>query len=226
MKLKLVLLLLLVTAALLPAWDIAPLQLPMLIPVNGYISETGFPIAIRDLDFNFFPYAGISTTLLVYNIQGLGVTGLPSDKPIIGPSYTLLGNLCLKLMLPIHSFQITAKGGGFAFYNLSPFLMKGNLDEAVAKDKGWDTASTDMEFENNIGFGWVVGGSITYYIIQELAGVFLEVLYYQGSAPLKLKGRATGTVGTTVVTDNELSYPDTSINFSAVEITLGITLSL
>jgi hypothetical protein len=211
----------------LPAWDIAPLQFPMLIPTNGYLSETGFPIAIRNLDINFFPYAGISTTLLMYNIQGLSVTGLPTDKPIIGPSYTLLGNLCLKLMLPAGAFKITAKGGGFAFYNLSPMLMTGNLEEAIADDKGWDGASADVDFDNAIGFGWVVGGSVTYYILQEVAGIFAEVLYYRGKAPLNLRGNVKGITGVSVVEEDVAdSYSDVEIDFSGIEITLGITLSL
>jgi hypothetical protein len=221
-------LLLLLLPALLPAWDIAPLQFPVFIPTNGYLSETGFPIAIRNLDFNFFPYAGISTTLLLYNIQGLGVTGLPTDKPIIGPTYTLVGNLCLKLMLPIQSFLITAKGGGFAFYNLSPFLMSGNLAEAIAEDKGWDKAVVDdMSFDNVPGYGWVVGGSFTYYVIRGLGGIFLEVLYYDGEAPLNLSGTATGIKGGTVVANEvDVSYSDVKIDFSGIEIILGITLSL
>lgn len=219
------LLLFLLLPSLLPAWDIAPLQFPVFIPTNGYLSETGFPIAIRNLDFNFVRYVGISTTLLIYNFQGLGITGLPSDKPIIGPTYTLLGNLCLKVMIPIQSFLITLKGGGFAFFNLSPFLMTGNLAEAVAEEKGWDDAVVDMSFENVPGFGWVFGGSLSYYIIRELAGIFLEVLYYDGEAPLNLKGRVTKIEGG-VATKMDWPYSDTMIDFSGFEITLGITLSL
>ena len=224
---KLLVLILLILPAVLSAWDIAPIQFPVLIPTNGYLSETGFPIAIRNLDVNFVPYAGISTTLLLYNIQGLGVTGLSTDKPIIGPSYTLLGNLCLKLMLPAGAFKLTAKGGGFAFYNLSPMLMKGNLEEAIAEEEGWDSAVADMDFDNTIGFGWVVGGSIAYYVLPQVAGLFLEVLYYRGGAPLNLRGKATGITGGAVVADDvSLSYPDVDIDFSGLEITLGVTLSL
>ena len=225
-------LLILLLPSLLPAWDIAPLQFPVFIPTNGYISETGFPIAIRNLDFNFVRYVGISTTLLMYNFQGLGITGLPSDKPInkpiIGPTYTLLGNLCLKVMIPIQSFLITLKGGGFAFFNLSPFLMTGNLAEAVAEEEGWDDAVVDMSFDNVPGFGWVFGGSLSYYIIKELAGIFLEVLYYyKGEAPLNLKGKVTGIKdGSIEAFEVYRSYPDAKIDFSGFEITLGITLSL
>lgn len=220
-------LLFLLLPSLLPAWDIAPLQFPVFIPTNGYLSETGFPIAIRNLDFNFVRYVGISTTLLIYNFQGLGITGLPSDKPIIGPTYTLLGNLCLKVMIPIQSFLITLKGGGFAFFNLSPFLMTGNLAEAVAEEEGWDDAVVDLDFDNVPGFGWVFGGSLSYYIIRELAGIFLEVLYYDGEAPLNLKGTVTGIKGGSVVANEvDPSYSDVMIDFSGFEITLGITLSL
>ncbi len=223
----LLILLLLLVPALLPAWDISPLQFPVFIPSNGYLSEPGFPIAIRNLDFNFVRYAGISTTLLMYNFQGLGIKGLPSDKPIIGPTYTLLGNLCLKIMIPIQSFVITFKGGGFAFFNLSPKLMTGNLGEAVAKEEGWDEAVVDMEFDNIPGFGWVFGGSLSYYIIRELAGIYLEVLYYyNGEAPLNLKGKVTGIDGGAVIGPVDRSYSDAKIDFSGFEITLGITLSL
>jgi hypothetical protein len=209
------------------AFDVAPLQFPVLIPLNGYVSETGFPIAIRNLDVNVFPYLGVSSTLLIYNIQGLGVSGLPTDEPIVGPTYTLLGNLCLKLMLPAGSFLFTAKGGGFSFFNLSPFLMEGNLEEAIARDRGWDKASVDAEFENSLGFGWVVGGSITYYLIEELAGIFIEVLYYRGEAPLKLSGKVTGVDGGAVVADDEsFSYPDVKIDFTAIEVTLGVTITI
>lgn len=222
------LLLFLLLPTLLPAWDIAPLQFPVFIPTNGYLSEPGFPIAIRNLDFNFVRYVGISTTLLMYNFQGLGITGLSSDKPIIGPTYTLLGNLCLKVMIPIQSFLITLKGGGFAFFNLSPFLMTGNLAEAVAEEEGWDDAVVDMSFDNVPGFGWVFGGSLSYYIIKELAGIFLEVLYYyKGEAPLNLKGKVTGIKdGSIEAFEVDRSYSDAKIDFSGFEITLGITLSL
>ncbi len=220
-------LLFLLLPTLLPAWDIGPLQFPVFIPANGYLSETGFPIAIRNLDFNFVRYVGISTTLLMYNIQGLGVSGLASDKPIIGPTYTLLGNLCLKVMIPIQSFLITFKGGGFVFFNVSPFLMSGNLAEAIAEKEGWDDAVVDMSFDNVPGFGWVAGGSLTYYIIKELAGIFLEVLYYDGEAPLNLKGTVTGIKGGIIEANKEhRSYSDVKIDFSGFEITLGITLSL
>lgn len=217
----------LVPHAGLQAWEISPLQFPVLIPMGGYLSETGFPIAIRNLDFNFVPYAGVSTTLLLYNIQGLGVTGLPTDQPIVGPTYTLVGNLCLKLMLPAGAFRITAKGGGFAFYNLSPMLMTGNLADAIASDRGWDGASVDADFDNVIGFGWVVGGSITYYVVQPVAGLFLEVLYYRGGAPLNLRGDVSGINGGSVVEEDigDL-YPDVDLDFTAIEVTLGVTLSL
>ena len=211
----------------LPVWELGALSASMMIPIKGTISEMGLPVALRNLDFNFLPFMGLSTSIVLYNIQGLGATGFPSEEPIFGPSYVLLGNLCLKLTLPIDFLHITAKGGGFAFYSVNPALLTGNIERAIADDRGWDTASVDMSFQNTMGFGYLFGGSVTLYIIEELAGLFLEVLYYDGEAPLGLSGKVTGTEGGTVVADDHpIEYPNSKIDFSGIEITLGITIIL
>ena len=226
-KLLLIILFVLIAGTSLPALDLGALSFSMFIPLKGYISELGFPLALRNIDISFFLFLGISTSLVVYNIQGLGVTGLATTDPIVGPSYTLLGNLCLKLVLPIDFLHITAKGGGFAFYSVSSNLIEGNLNRAIADDNGWDTASANMSYENTIGFGYLFGGSVTFYVVEEMAGIFVEVLYYDGEAPLQLSGKVTATDGGAVAADDApIKYPNAKIDFSGIEITLGITVTL
>ena len=205
--------------------EIGALQVPIFIPRGGYLSESGFPIAIRNLDINPIPFAGLSGTLQMYSLRGLASEGLPTEGPLMGPSFTLVGNICLKLMLPLSNFRLTIKGGGFSFYQLSPPLLKGNLDRGVAADEGWDTATTKMEFQNRPGLGYTFGGGITYSIAPEGGGLFVELLYYNGRAPLELTGTITGGKEGDIVVNKETSYAG-SVLFSGWELTFGLVIEI
>jgi hypothetical protein len=211
----------------LTGWDLGILQFPLMIPFGGYTSEAGFPVAVRNLDFPFFQYFGISTSLLLHNIPGLPISQLPFtvDEPAFGPTYTLIGQLALKVMIPVGSFFITAKGGGFAFLNLAPRLLRGALDRAIASANGWDAATSNLTFPNKIGYGWLAGGSLTYFLWPNLAAVFFEVLYYDGQAPLELTGNVIGAKKPNIIVEQAVAYAG-AVDLTALEFTLGLLLRL
>jgi hypothetical protein len=116
-----------------------------------------------------------------------------------------------------------AKGGGFAFYNFNNHVNYGNFDRALAEFYGWETANAKLDYDNNIGFGYMAGAEVILYLTQQF-GINIEVNYLSGGSEVNLRGNVTGADAAGIETVN-LEYPGSRIDFTGWEITFGIILT-
>lgn len=198
------------------------------IPKNGYFSTPISPFSIRGLGFNVGKYLGVQTGASLYRMSGLNAIDMPfeSKDPILGPSFTLLVPLEGVIHFGEGRQEFSIKAGGFAFYSFDQKINYGNLDKAIRKHEGWDIANADASFDNKLGLGYQFGVEYLVYVTKQI-GVSLEGNYYIGGADLGLKGSYSGGVigGTIPLTPVDFDYKDSKVDFTGLEISIGIIYS-
>jgi len=198
------------------------------IPKNGYFSTPISPFSIRGLGFNIGDYLGVQTGVSLYRMSGLNAIDMPfeSKDPILGPSFTLMVPLEGIIQFGNTGWEFSIKGGGFAFYSFDQKINYGNLDKAIRNYEGWDIANSDATFDNKLGLGFMFGVEYLIYVTKQI-GISLEGNYYIGGADLGLKGSYTGgTLGGTIpAAPTEFDYRDSRVDFTGLEISIGIIYS-
>ncbi len=192
-------------------------------PKNGDFSVPVTPLSVRGIGFDFTSFSGIETGVSFYRMSGMNVKELPfeSDKALVGPFFSLFVPLELVLFAEGRRSTFKLKGGGFAFYNFDTRLNEGNIDRALRDEMGWLVVNSDFQADNNIGFGYLFGGEIVYYINKKL-GLNAEVQYLIGESKLNMRGTYSG-----VPSENdgyltaEVSFPESRLDFTGFEISLG-----
>lgn len=191
-------------------------------PRNGSFSVPISPFSLRGVGFNLNRFVAIESGFSLYRMSGLNITDVPFETtdPIIGPTTTLLVPLELVLQFGSSSQEFRVKGGVFAFYNLSSNLLSGNLDRALRNDLMWDVLNSDFQYENNIGWGYQAGAEYIIYLTQEF-GLTFGANYFLGGANLNLGGSYTGGVDGSGLQTVDVSYPESRLDFTGWEISLG-----
>lgn len=194
------------------------------IPKNGYLSTPISPFSIRGLGVDLNRYFAIETGGSLYRMSGLNLKGLPfeSKEALLGPNFTLLIPLELVLQLRAAQIEFDIKGGGFFFYGFANKLNYGNLDRAIRNANQWSVANSHFTFENNPGFGYHGGAELTFFVTSQV-GVSLEANYLVGEAKFPMEGSYTG--GTSTLETEQVEYPDAMIDFTGLEISIGLIFS-
>jgi hypothetical protein len=201
------------------------------VPKNGYFSTPISPFSLRGLGFNLNKYFGIQSGFSLYRMSGLSVIDMPfeSQKPIVGPSFTLLVPLEAVIQMSGKQWEFNVKGGVFAFYSFDQKLNYGNLDEAIRSYESWLIANSEFDFDNNIGFGYHFGAEYVFYVNKQF-GISLESNYFIGGSDLGLKGSYRG--GTLDSSNNFIyeerlnqDYSDSRIDFTGLEISFGVIIT-
>lgn len=196
-------------------------------PDNGDFSIPVTPLSIRGLGVDFTNFMGIETGGTFYRMSGMNMKDIPfeSDEALVGPFFSAMVPLELTLFYESRRAIYKLKGGGFAFYNFGTKLNEGNIDRALRKDLGWAVLNSDFEVDNNLGLGYMFGGEIIYYINKKF-GVNVEVQYLQGSSDLNLRGTYAGLENENASYREEIfAAPDSKLDFSGLEISLGAILT-
>ena len=83
-------------------------------PKNGYFSTPISPISFRGIGIGIGDYMSVETGITLYRMSGLQMVGLPfeSNKPLIGPTFTLITVLIRKLMKEIWTVPCVFIGAG------------------------------------------------------------------------------------------------------------------
>ena len=192
-------------------------------PKNGDFSVPVTPLSIRGIGFDFTSFSGIETGASFYRMSGMNVKDIPfeSDKALVGPFFSLFVPLELVLFAEGRRSTFKLKGGGFAFYNFDTKLNEGNIDRALRDELGWLVVNSDFQVDNNIGFGYLFGGEIVYYINKKL-GLNAEVQYLVGESKLNMRGTYSGLPSENDGFQTEkVSLPDSKLDFTGFEISLG-----
>lgn len=195
-------------------------------PKNGYFSAPISPFSIRGLGFNLTNYLAIETGGSLYRMSGMNITdeNLASKEPLVGPFFNLMVPLELILQFGTNDFEFRIKGGGFVFYNFGTKLNNGNLDRALLEYLSWDVANNNFQFDNNIGYGYEFGVEYIHYFSRQF-GVSVGANYYIGGSKLNLRGPVTGATTQLGVITTELDFPDSRLDYTGLEISVGLIFS-
>jgi len=196
------------------------------IPKNGDFSIPVAPFSFRGIGFDIGKYMGVETGITLYRMGGMGIRDLPfePDKPLIGTHFSTFVPLELLLQFQSKYLIFKIKGGGFAFYNLGTKIDHGNFDKALKKHLNFAVLNSDMDLKNNLGVGYLVGTEVGFQFSRKF-GINLEAQYLNGYSKLNLKGNyvAVKDDGSGIV-EEQLDYPDAKLDFSGIEISLGVTM--
>lgn len=196
------------------------------LPRNGYFSTPISPFSLRGVGVDINRFMALETGASLYRMSGLNMTGLPfeSKDPLIGPNFTLLVPAELVFQLKGNGVQFDIKGGGFFFYGFGNKLNYGNLDRAILAYQSWDVANSTLSFQNNPGFGYLVGAELTFDVTSQL-GISIEANYLAGQAKFPLTGTYSG--GTLSGTNETLpvDFKNSKIDFTGLEFSIGLIFS-
>lgn len=226
MKKAAFLLLLCLSAAGLSAQNFG-LSFTYFLPRNGDFSVPVTPLSIRGLGADFNRFSSIETGGTLYRMSGMNIKDLPfeSDKALVGPFFSIFVPLELILFADMGRSVFKLKGGGFGFYNFATKLNEGNIDRVLKKELGWAVLNSDFEVDNNPGFGYLFGGEFVFYLNKKL-GINLEAQYLVGSSKLNLRGTYAGLPAENQpYTEVEVEYPDSKLDFTGLELSLGILIT-
>jgi len=194
------------------------------VPRNGYFSTPISPFSSRGLGVDFNRFLAIETGASLYRMSGLNLKDLPfeSQKPLVGPNFTLLvpAEFVLGFRGPQAEFEI--KAGGFFFYGFAHKITYGNFDEAMRHHQGWMVADGDLAFENGPGFGYHGGAELVVYLTNQF-GISLETNYFVGESKFPLTGIYWG--GTSEIEQVSIDYADAKIDFTGLEFSVGLIFS-
>ncbi|MEO1055125.1 MAG: hypothetical protein AAFX87_31105 [Bacteroidota bacterium] len=196
------------------------------LPQNGSFSAPISPFSFRGVGVDLNQFFALETGFTLYRMSGLGVKEVPFDnsESMVGPTFTVLVPVELVLQFAGNGQEIRFKAGGFGFHNFASRLNEGNLDRALRDLEGWDVANSDFEFDNNIGLGFHFGVEYIFYLNNQF-GISLEGNYFIGDADLDLRGSYTGGPISGPLQTVEADYGDSQIDFTGLEISIGLLFS-
>ncbi|UCF96481.1 MAG: hypothetical protein JSV89_15045 [Spirochaetaceae bacterium] len=205
------------------------------LPRNGMFSHPVTPLSLRDIEFDIGRFLGVGGSLSLYSMRGMGITDaegnpIASDGPLVGPFLSVLSSAVAKLKLPIPPLEFEASGGVFGCYNIDPPLMTGNLDRYLASATGttYEAVTSTISLDGRWGWGWVFGGSATYFLKGQF-GISVGANYYLGGGNLELSGSYDAyDDGSGWVTGQDIPaiLKTARLDFSGLEIILGVELEL
>ncbi|MTI19889.1 hypothetical protein E1176_02535 [Fulvivirga sp. RKSG066] len=194
------------------------------VPKDGYVSTPVSPFSIRGVGVDLNQYMAIQTGFSLYRMSGLNIKDIDdfeSKEPLLGPNFTIMVPLEFVIQFIGKRQEFRLKGGGFSFYGFSNKLNYGNIDDAIKKAEGWDVANADFDYNHGIGLGYYFG---TEYVIRVTNqwGLSLEANYFIGDADIELNGSYTGGNMTGPLETKAVDYPDSKVDYTGLEISVGI----
>lgn len=192
------------------------------IPRNGYFSTPISPFSFRGVGVNLTRVIALETGFSLYRMSGMNMLGLPFETkdPLLGPNFTLFVPAELVLEFKGKQAEFDIKGGGFAFYGFDQKLNLGNFDRAIRTYEDWDVANSNLNFDNNPGFGLQAGIELTFPVTRQFS-VSLEVNYLMGTAKFPLTGSYTGGTANGLETV-PVDYKDGKVDFTGLEFSIGV----
>ena len=196
-------------------------------PKNGDFSVPVTPFSLRGIGFDFTNFSGIESGFTLYRISGMNMKDLPfeSDKALAGPFFSLMipVDLVLKASFGNHTFKV--KGGGFAFFNFGMNLNEGNFDRELRDHLGWEVLNTSLSVSSKPGIGIKLGAEYIIYFSDSF-GMNFEANYLVGESELSLSGTYTGISDPDAPLETvEVNYPDAKLDFTGIELSLGVLFS-
>lgn len=202
------------------------------LPKNGYFSTPISPFSIRGLGVDINRYFALQTGASLYRMSGLNVKGigeLETKDPILGPNFTLLVPVELVLQFIGREQEFRIKGGGFSFYGFDNKLNYGNLNKSIRRASSWELANSKFDYKHGIGLGFFFGAEYVVYVTRQW-GLSLEGNYFIGDAAFNMNGRYWGGPDPAgeysgPATAKVVDYPDSKVDLTGLEISIGIIIT-
>ena len=193
------------------------------IPKDGYFSAPISPFSLRGLGIDLGKYFAVETGFTLYRMSGLNVKGLPfdSNKPLVGPNFTILTPLEGVIQFIGEDQEFRIKAGGFLFFGIDNKLNEGNIDRALRDYQGWDVLNSNLDFDNKVGTGYHFGVEYVFYFANKF-GISLGGNYFIGGADLNLKGDVVGGTIAGGFQTSSVDFPGSKIDFTGFEIAIGV----
>ncbi len=193
------------------------------IPKNGYFSTPISPFSIRGIGVDINRFIALETGASLYRMTGLNLKGLPfeSKDPLLGPNFTILVPAELVIQLKGNGVELDLKGGGFFFYGFAQKLNYGNIDRAIKKYENWDVATSDLNYVNHPGFGYLFGAELTFDVTNQF-GISLETNYLSSQAKFPLTGSYIGGMLAGTNQEKKVDYQEAKIDFTGLEFSIGL----
>lgn len=194
------------------------------IPKDGYVSTPVSPFSIRGVGVDLNRFFAIQTGFSLYRMAGLNIKDIDdfeSKKPLLGPNFTIMVPLELVLQFVGQRQEFRLKGGGFSFYGFANKLNEGNIDRAIREAEGWAVANSDFTIDHGIGLGYYFGAEYVIDVTNQW-GLSLEANYFIGDANIELGGSYQGNVENGPLITREVQYPDSKVDYTGLEISIGI----
>jgi len=194
------------------------------IPKDGYFSTPISPFSLRGVGIDLNRFVGLQTGFSLYRMSGMNVKDMPgieSDRPIVGPNFTVMVPVELVLQLVGQSTEFRIKGGGFGFYGFDNKINQGNLDRAIRNAEGWAVVDANVDGDHGLGLGFFFGAEFVFYVSNQW-GLSLEANYFIGDAPFEMTGSYTASNEAGPPVTSPINWQDTRIDYTGLEISIGI----
>lgn len=206
----------------------AQIGLSYFFPDKGYFSIPLAPLSYsQQFRLNKPYFIKLIPTATVYSIGGMSVSGLPegipNNKPLMGPFYSVVGSFCPAISIPIGMVDIDFCGGYFGAYNINPGIIQGNLDNMLMNYENWNSCTSQFSFKNNINHGFVYGIAFNIWFNDDQA-ITPGIFYYSGGSELNLNGTYCGGKIGGIVENKSASWKDSKLYYKGWE--FQITLQL
>ncbi len=197
------------------------------LPKNGYFSTPISPFSLRGVGVDLSDYFALQTGFSLYRMSGLNIKDIPdfdTKDPLVGPNFTLMIPLELVLQFIGKTQEFRVKGGGFGFGTFDNKLNYGNIDKAIRKFENWEVANADLDFDSSLGFGYFFGAEYVIFVTRQW-GLSFEANYFIGDADFGLSGSYTGGDGGSTLITREVDYSDSKLDYTGLEISIGIIIT-
>ena len=149
-----------------------------------------------------------------------------SGKPLMGPFLSLAMGFCPMIKIPLSKdkFILELNGGWLGFQNIRPKIMTGNMNELISLSHGLSNVSSEWDFKNKFGSGWMYGGGLLYFINEKI-GLKFGAQYHDAEGKIDLKGSYNGfDLGGTKVVDKDLNYDDARLDYRGLSVSVGVVI--
>lgn len=195
-------------------------------PKNGYFSNPIAPVQFS-LPVKFNNFFQISPGIGLSNIGGMSMTGFPdtynSELALVGPFQSLELNIVPAIVLPFKKVKYYFEAGAFGFASFNTKLIEGNFNNMLAEANTFDFINTNTTIDKKaLGWGYLFGFKVSFKVTKSAWG-YIGARYYMGGQKMALNGEYTGVYFTTI-TQGTFEFPNTSILYDGIQISVGAIL--
>lgn len=196
-----------------------------LFPRGGSFSAPVSPISLRGVGFRLGPVM-LESGIIWYRISGLGVQGLPFnyDEPITEPFNSFILPLTAGIEIGGKDLSFVPRIGAFYAINTLYNPREGSFSRGFERiNPRYELVWTDTRLEQNNTFGLLTGIEAVLRVSDKIK-IKLGTNYYLGASALNPSGSYTALLKDGTIERGTFEFPDTDLDFTGLEFTIGIAI--